>query len=346
MGLTDFRTLGRSGLAVSPAALGTMTFGNTGWGSSDDASRAVFDAYVEAGGNFVDTAEAYSAGRSEELVGAYVAGRGLRDRLVLATKLGWSTQAANPNAGGNGRKNILRALEGSLRRLQTDYLDLYWLHVWDMVTPAEEVLQTLGDLVRSGKIRYFGLSNVPAWYAARMATMAAAQGVPAPVALQMEYSLVARGIEREHVPAARECGLGIVPWSPLAGGFLSGKYVRSGDGAGEGRLGGANPFSGPFTKFTERNWRVLDALEAVDQEVGRPAAQAALAWAAAKPGIACLLLGARTPEQLHANVAAMSLGLAPEQLLALDAASAPEGEFFSSGLKRHIFGGVGVEGWR
>jgi hypothetical protein len=151
MSLAAYRTLGKSGLVVSPAALGTMTFGRAGWGSPDEVSRAVFDAYVDAGGNLIDTADIYSAGRSEELVGAYVAERGLRDRLVLATKFGWNAEPANPNAGGNGRKAIHRALEGSLRRLRTDYIDLYWMHVWDMITPVEEVLQTFGDLVRAGK---------------------------------------------------------------------------------------------------------------------------------------------------------------------------------------------------
>ena len=223
MSLTDFRTLGRSGLVVSPLALGTMTFGAKGWGSSDDVSRAVFDAYVDAGGNFIDTADVYASGRSEEMLGGYIAERGLRDRLVLATKAGFNMEAANPNAGGNGRKSIHRALESSLRRLRTDYIDLFWLHVWDTVTPAEEVVQTLGDLVRAGKARYFGLSNVPAWYVAQAATLAQGHGSPAPVALQLEYSLTERNIEREHLPAAREFGLGFIPWSPLSGGFLAGK---------------------------------------------------------------------------------------------------------------------------
>jgi aryl-alcohol dehydrogenase-like predicted oxidoreductase len=196
MSLTDFRTLGRSGLIVSPLSLGTMTFGTARWGSADDESRAVFDAYVDAGGNFIDTADVYAGGRSEELVGDFVARRQLRDQVVIATKFGFSAQRGNPNAGGNGRKQIYRALEGSLRRLKTDYVDLYWLHVWDAVTPAEEVLQTLGDLVRTGKIRYFGLSDMPAWYATQLAVLAQAHGVPGPIAMQLEYSLVERTTER------------------------------------------------------------------------------------------------------------------------------------------------------
>jgi len=350
MSLTDFRTLGRSGLVVSPLALGTMTFGTPRWGSPDDGSAAVFDAYVGAGGNFIDTADVYAGGRSEELLGGFVAERRLRDRLVLATKFGFNAEPGNPHAGGNGRKNIHRALEGSLRRLQTDYVDLYWLHVWDMVTPVEEVLQTLGDLVRAGKIRYFGFSDMPAWYTAKAATLAQAHAVPGPVAMQLEYSLVAREIECEHVPAAQECGLGILPWSPLAGGFLAGKYARAGQGtqpaSGDGRLSGANPFSGPFTKFTARNWAVLEALRAVATQLDRPLAQVALAWAAAQPGISAPIVGASRPEQLHESIAALAIRLSAGQLKALDAASSPGLDFFSDGLRRVVFGGASVQGWR
>ena len=343
MTLADFRTLGRSGLIVSPMALGTMTFGNPRWGSPDDISQSIFNAYVDAEGNFIDTADVYSGGRSEELVGEYLAERRLRDKVALATKFGFNDEDGNPNAGGSGRKNIQRALEGSLRRLNTDVVDLYWLHVWDMVTPVEEVLQTLGDLVRAGKIRYFGFSNVPAWYAAKAATLAAAHSVPGPIALQMEYSLVERGIEREHVSAARECGLGITPWSPLAGGFLAGKYSRDGaDGMGSGRLSGSNPFGN--TKFTERNWRILDVLRTVAAPMDRPPAQVALAWALAQPGISSLILGAGKLEQLRDNLAALEVPLAPEQLQTLDDGSAPDGAFFSPGLRRMIFGGVAVQG--
>jgi aryl-alcohol dehydrogenase-like predicted oxidoreductase len=348
MSLTDFRTLGRSGLVVSPLALGTMTFGTPRWGSTDDVSESIFQAYVEAGGNFIDTADVYAKGRSEELVGSYVASRGLRDQLVLATKFGFNTQPGNPHAGGNGRKHIHQALEGSLRRLGTDYIDLYWLHVWDMVTPVEEVLQTLGDLVRAGKIRYFGFSDMPAWYATKAATLAQAHGVPGPIAMQMEYSLVARTLETEHVPAARECGLGIVPWSPLAAGFLAGKYERAETGAtGEGRLSGPNPFGN--TKFSDRNWQVLDVLRQVATEAGQTLAQVALAWALARPGVSSLIVGASKLAQLHDNLAALNVSLTPEQLRTLNAGSVsdpafPEG-FFSAGLQRGIFGGHAVQGW-
>ena len=350
MSLTAFRTLGRSGLIVSPLALGTMTFGKPEWGSPDEVSETIFHAYVDAGGNFIDTADVYAKGRSEELIGGYIADRSLRDQLVLATKFTFhGGEPGNVNAGGNGRKNMHRALEGSLRRLRTDYVDLYWMHAWDMVTPVEEVLQSLGDLVRAGKIRYFGFSDVPAWYAAKVATLASAHAIPGPIALQLEYSLVERSIEREHLPAARECGLGICPWSPLAAGFLAGKYQREGEGAtGLGRLTGNNPFGNQ--KFTDWNWCVLDALRTVAAQVNRPLAQVALAWASAQPGITSLLLGTSKLEQLHDNLASLDIRLTPEQLLSLDQSSAlvPTHPYlmFTSEVNRSLFGGATVQGWR
>ena len=352
MNLTAFRTLGRSGLIVSPLALGTMTFGTARWGSSDEVSNSIFDTYVDAGGNFIDTADVYAKGRSEELVGEYIRDRHLRDQIVLATKFAFHTgEAGNPNAGGNGRKNIYRAIEASLRRLQTDYIDLYWLHVWDMVTPVEEVLQSLGDLVHSGKIRYFGLSDMPAWYATKAATLATAQGIPAPIALQLEYSLVERSIEREHLPAAHDCGLGICPWSPLAGGFLTGKYDPAQEGTTEqGRLSGSNPFQDKFTKFTDRNWRILDALRTVAAQIDRPLAQVALAWVSAQSGVTSPILGISKLEQLHDNLNSLNIHLNPEQIQTLDERSVldlafPYGIFTSEG-KRSIFGGTTVQGWR
>jgi len=349
MSLTNFRTLGRSGLVVSPLSLGTMTFGTPRWGSPDEVSAAIFNAYVDAGGNFIDTADVYAGGRSEDLVGQYVADRQLRDQLVLATKFGFSGQPGNPNAGGNGRKNIYRALEGSLRRLKTDYIDLYWLHVWDTLTPVEEVLQTLGDLVRAGKIRYFGFSDMPAWYATKAAALAAAHAVPGPIALQLAYSLVERSIEREHVPAARESGLSITPWSPLAAGFLAGKYQRAATGAtGEGRLSGPNPFGD--TLFTDRNWRILDTLRTVATPAERPLAQVALAWVLAQPSVVAPIVGASKVEQLADSIAALDLVLSPEQLRALHEASALDDAFpygiFSPAVNRGIYGGHTVRGWQ
>ena len=189
MSLTHFRTLGRSGLVVSPLALGTMTFGTSRWGSDEDGSRAVFNAYLEAGGNFVDTADVYASGRSEELLGGFIAERGLRHEIVLATKAGFAA-GQGPHAGGSGAKHLHAALKGSLGRLRTDHVDMFWLHVWDSVTPAEELLRTMAALVRAGKVRYWGVSNAPAWYVAKLATLATAHGEPGPIALQYFYGTV------------------------------------------------------------------------------------------------------------------------------------------------------------
>lgn len=356
MSLTDFRTLGRSGLVVSPLALGTMTFGPGEWGTDRATARAIFDAYRDAGGNFIDTADIYTGGESERLVGAFIAETGARDDVVLATKFGFNGSASplaasqsgrgNPNAGGAGAKNIHRALDESLKRLGTDYIDLYWMHVWDGVTPVEEIVQTLGDLVRVGKIRYFGLSDMPAWVGCKAATIAAERRIPGPVAMQLEYSLVARDVEAEHFPAAREGGMGIMPWSPLAGGFLSGKYRRD-DTSGTGRLSGANPFGD--SKFIDRNWNILDAAKAVAAEVGRPVAQVALAWTLARAGVASTLIGASKVAQLESNIAAIEIRLDNELLRRLDEASAPVPGFSASltsrGLRRMVFGGRDVTGW-
>ena len=342
MTLSDLRTLGRSGLPVSPMALGTMTFGNKGWGSTDEVSREIFDAYVDAGGNFVDTADVYAGGRSEELLGSFISERKLRDKVVLATKFSFS--------GGNGRKNLHRALHGSLKRLSTDFVDLYWVHVWDAVTPAEELLQSMGDLIRSGKVRYFGLSDVPAWYASRMATLSQVHGVPGPIALQLVYSLVERVIEHEHIPAARDLGMGITPWSPLGAGFLTGKYSRQPDGTintGGGRLDLTNQ---PFRMFTERNWAILEALRQVSDEIRRPMPEVALGWALAQPGITSLIFGATSARQLTSNVSALDVAFSPAQMERLQQASDFDpGNFynlFRGPVHRGIFGGAGVEGWK
>lgn len=356
MSLTKFRTLGRSGLVVSPLALGTMTFGPGEWSADDATSRAIFDAYRDAGGNFIDTADIYAGGASETLVGQFIKDTGARDEVVLATKFAFNgsasplakTQAGggNPNAGGAGAKNIHRALDASLKRLGTDYIDLYWMHIWDGVTPVEEIVQTLGDLVRSGKIRYYALSDMPAWLAIKAATIAAERRIPGPIAIQVEYSLVARDVEGEHIPAAREAGMGVMPWSPLAGGFLTGKYRRE-DTSGSGRLSGANPFGN--SKFVDRNWEVLDVLRSVAAEIDRPAAQVALAWVMARPGIASTLVGASKLPQLASNIAASEITLSEDQMTRLNKVSEPA-PGFSAGLtspmvRRMVFGGNDVTGW-
>jgi len=329
-----------------------MTFGTEwGWGSEDEVSRSVFDRYLDAGGNFIDTADGYTEGHSEELLGKFISQSSLRSRVVLATKFTFNREPGNPNAGGNGRKNIYRALESSLKRLQTDYIDLYWLHAWDTITPVEEVVSTLNDLVQAGKIRYYGFSDTPAWYVARAQTLAEKEGKARLIALQLEYSLVERNIEREHIPAAQELGLGICPWSPLAGGFLTGKYQRKEDtGQGEGRLeltkGIANPV---FQRFNERNWRVLDVLLDVAKQIDRPPAQVALNWAATQPGITSLIIGASKLAQLEDNLRFVEFSIPAELQQRLDEASALDlGHpyvFFNPGMQAMVSGGTSVEPW-
>ncbi len=348
--LATYSLLGRSGLRVSPLCLGTMTFGTEwGWGSPRETVFAILDRYFEAGGNFLDTADGYTNGKSEELIGEWLQARALRDRAVLATKFTFNASPGDPNAGGNGRKNIHRALEGSLRRLKTDYLDLYWMHAWDGLTPVEEVVRALDDLVRAGKIRYAGFSDVPAWYLARAQTLAELRGFAPLIALQLEYSLVERTIEREHVPAALELGLGVCPWSPLASGFLTGKYRRVGVKAkGEGRLeaiqGGGNP---SFEKiFTEKNWRIVETLVAVAKELGRSPAQVALNWVTKRPGVTSTILGATKLPQLEENLRALEFDIPAALAQKLDAASALETAhpyvFFEPTMRAMINGGATV----
>jgi len=326
--LARYHLLGRSGLRVSPLALGAMTFGTEwGWGSPKETANQLLARYLEAGGNFIDTADGYTGGTSESIIGDYFASNGGRDAAVIATKFTVNTSPGDPNAGGNGRKNIRRALEASLKRLKTDYVDLYWMHAWDGITPLEEVLHTLTDLVRQGKIRYFGLSDVPAWYFARAQTLAEKEGLERAVALQLEYSLVERNIEREHIPAALELGASIVPWSPLASGLLSGKYTREGVLAkGDGRLKGAKEAGNPgiVKLFTERNWGIVDTLLEVARELDKSPAQVALAWVARRPGVASTIIGATKLEQLEANLRALDLELPAAQAARLEAASRPE----------------------
>lgn len=345
MSLTHYRTLGRSGLVVSPLTLGTMTFGAGRWGVEETQARSIFDGYVEAGGNVIDTADVYSAGVSEEMVGRFVANSGLRDDLVLATKFGFNVDPG-PHGGGAGAKHIHQALNASLTRLGTDYIDLYWMHIWDHVTPVYEIVQVLGDLVRAGKIRYYGFSDMPAWMAAKAAVIAAERGVPGPIGMQVEYSLVARDVEREHVPAATDGGMGIVPWSPLAGGFLTGKYSR-GEQPSVGRLSGANPFGD--SKFTDRNYDILDAVRTVASELGVTVAQTALAWVGQQRGVDTTLIGANSVQQLQANLAAAEVRLTADQEERLRTASAPTPGFSdslaSADIRRMLFGGHDVRAW-
>jgi aryl-alcohol dehydrogenase-like predicted oxidoreductase len=352
MSVKDYVTLGRSGLRVSPLTLGTMTFGTEwGWGTEENTSRDVFNRYIDAGGNFIDTADLYTIGTSEKMVGKFITERNLRERVVLATKFTFNAEPGNPNAGGNGRKNIYRALESSLKRLQTDYIDLYWLHAWDTVTPVEEVVSTLNDLVRQGKIRHFGFSDTPAWYVARAQTIAELQGKERLIALQLEYSLVERNIEREHIPVAQELGIGILPWSPLAGGFLAGKYKRSGNtGVGDGRHEVTKNSGNPaFNKFTEHNWTVLDALLQVAKQMNEPPAQVALNWVATQPGITSTIIGATKLGQLDDNLAALDFEIPAAQRTRLDEASALEPIhpyiFYGSNINPMVTGGTATRAW-
>ncbi|MCK6545150.1 aldo/keto reductase [Myxococcota bacterium] len=352
--LTRYQLLGRSGLRVSPLGLGTMTFGTDwGWGAPEATAFALLDRFLEAGGNFIDTADGYTGGNSERMLGAYFASRKSRDRVVLATKYTFNGHPGDPNAGGNGRKNLYRALHGSLERLGTDYVDLYWVHAWDGVTPVEEVISTLDDLVRAGKIRAIGLSDVPAWYLARAQTLAEWRGYERVAGLQLEYSLVERNIEREHVPAALELGVGVVPWSPLGSGLLTGKYRRAGVHVdGDGRLALVQRSGNPaFEKLlTEANWRIVDLLLDVAQSLGRTPAQVALNWAATQPGVASALVGATKLAQLDDNLHALDFAIPEEARARLDAVSAPAlvhpYHFFTPAMRAMIDGGTTVRARR
>lgn len=317
MALDQYYLLGRSGLRVSRLALGTMNFGTGGfhaaYGKTEDEARPIFRKYLDEGGNFVDTADFYTAGESETILGRLIAEANVRDRVVLTTKFTNSVDPGDPNAGGNGRKHLIRALEASLRRLGTDYVDLFLLHTWDRLTPVEEVVRTLDDLVRAGKIRYAGLSDVPAWYAARAQSIAEANSLSPMINLQLPYSLVQRQIETEHIPMGQELGLGVTAWSPLAGGFLTGKY----------RDGGSGRFSDPSAQtWTERDWQLLKPLEEVAGKLGVTMAQVAINWVATQPGMASAIVGASSAGQLEASMAALDFEIPAELRAILDEASA------------------------
>ncbi len=285
------------------------------WGTDEENARAIFDRYLDAGGNFIDTADSYGAGLSETLVGRFVEEAGARDRVVIATKYSNNLQPGNPNAGGNGRKNMFRAVDQSLKRLKTDYIDLYMVHTWDGMTPVEEVIRGFDDLIRAGKIRYCGLSDVPSWYAARAQTWAEAHALSQPISLQLPYSLVERSIEQEFVPLGQNLGLGITAWSPLAMGLLTGKY-RAG---GEGRL--SRDDAGGLGLFTERNMRIVAILAEVSGVLGKSMAQVALNWAVSQPGIGAAIIGASKLSQLGDNLGALAFSIPDELRAKLDAAS-------------------------
>ncbi len=331
-----YRRLGRSGCAVSELCLGTMTFG----AETDEAgSHEQLDVFVDAGGTLVDTADVYSAGVSEEIIGRWLAARPpeVTERVVLATKGRFATDPG-PNGNGLSARHLTRALDASLRRLGVDAVDLYQVHAYDPHTPMEETLRTLDGFVRAGKIRYYGLSNFTGWQLTKAVLTARALGLREPVTLQPQYSLIVREIEWEVVPAALDAGLGLLPWSPLGGGWLSGKYRRDQRPTGDTRLG-EDPGRGMEAydrRGSDRTWRVIDAVQQVAEGRGISMAEVALAWVNNRPAVTSTILGARTTEQLQTNLKAAGLELSGEERAALDEAS-------DLGASDYPYGELGID---
>lgn len=332
----DYRTLGRSGCAVSNLCLGTMTFGQ----ETDEAgSHAQLDAFVEAGGNLVDTADVYSAGTSEQIIGRWFANRpaDLTEPVVLATKGRFPTDDF-PNGSGLSTRHLTRALDASLRRLGLDAIDLYQVHAFDPLTPLDETLRTLDGFIRAGKIRYYGLSNFTGWQLTKAVHLARAMNLAEPVTLQPQYSLIVREIEWEIVPAVLDVGMGMLPWSPLGGGWLSGKYSRDQRPSGDTRLGD-DPNRGMeayVRRGTERTWEIIDAVQTVAEARGVSMAEVALAWVTDRPGVTSTILGARTTDQLATNLNAADLHLSEDETAVLDKASDP-------GATDYPYGEMGVQ---
>lgn len=342
--LDHYRLLGRSGLRVSPLSLGTMNFGlAASWGCED--ADAIFNRYLEAGGNFIDTANFYANGESERVIGRLMEGR--REQLCVATKYTLTMRPGDPNASGNHRKNMLQSVENSLRRLRTDYIDLLYLHVWDQRTPVEEILRGFDDLVRGGKVLYVGLSDTPAWQASRMQAIAELRGWSPLAALQIPYSLAERTVERELIPMAREMGMGVLPWSPLAGGILSGKYSSGDLGAPSSGLGTRRDINLATGRLSERSLAIAAAVQTCAQDIGRSPSQVALAWTLLNPAVASTILGVRTLRQFEDNLAALDVEFSPEHIAELDAVSRVEPGFphdmLDSPMSGFMFGGVTVE---
>lgn len=313
----QYRLLGNSGLRVSEAALGTMTFGEDwGWGTAKDEAHRVYDAFREAGGNFIDTANIYTSGTSETFLGEFLQGH--RESVVLATKYSNAFPGADPNAAGNQRKNMVQAVEASLKRLRTDYIDLYWVHIWDQMTPVEEVMRGLDDLVRQGKVLYVGISDAPAWWTAQANTLAHLRGWSPFIGLQIEYSLIERSVERELIPMARALNIGVTAWSPLAGGVLTGKY----HGHEQSETGRMNAdMMKEFMPEQQRTDRIVNAVKSVSDEIGHSMAQVALAWLRYRPVPVIPILGARKLSQLQDNLMSLDVTLSTEQLQTLEEAS-------------------------
>jgi aryl-alcohol dehydrogenase-like predicted oxidoreductase len=328
-----YKLLGKSGLRVSELCLGTMTFGEDwGWGASRADSQRMFDAYAEAGGNFIDTAINYTNGTAEGYVGEFI--QADRHHFVVATKYTLFTRHGDPNASGNQRKNLVQSLEKSLRRLKTDYVDIYQVHAWDFCTPVEEVMRALDDAVRAGKVLYTGVSDAPAWAIARGNTLADLRGWSPFIVMQLRYSLADRGIEREHLPLAQAMDIGLMAWSVLGAGLLSGKYSRGGTGRR------SNWDSGP----TEQEQRILAAVEAVAADLGCQPAHVAINWVRAQQG-AIPILGATRAEQLRDNLECLRFPLEPEHLQRLNEASRidlgfPYEFLASDSIRNLVYGGT------
>jgi aryl-alcohol dehydrogenase-like predicted oxidoreductase len=315
----EYVTLGRSGLVVSRLCLGTMTFGRE---ADEAASKAMVDRFADAGGTFVDTADIYGHGISEQITGRAIAGR--RDQIVLATKVRWA-MGEGRNDIGLSRRHVIAACEASLRRLQTDWIDLYQLHMWDGLTPIEETMSALSDLVRQGKVRYVGASNFAGWQLMSAELAAERHGYERLVSLQPQYSLIERSLELEIGPAAQSLGVGLIPWAPLAQGMLTGKYDRSSGPASGTRIAEADAAAVETweRRDCERNWRIVDAVGEVAADVGRTPSQVAINWLLTRPGVSAPIVGARRVEQLEDNLGAVGWRLAPELVARLDAVSEP-----------------------
>lgn len=318
-----YRRLGNSGLMVTELCLGTMIFGDeSDEGTDEPTALRMIDRFLDAGGNFIDTADVYVGGRSEEITGKALKGK--RANVVLATKVRFP-MSQDPNDVGLSRRHVIAGCEASLRRLDTDYVDLLYVHMWDPVTPIEETLRALDDLVTSGKVRYVGVSNFKAWQLMKALGVSGAHGWVRFIAAQYQYNLVVRDIEREFISLFEAEGLGLVPWGPLGGGFLSGKY-RRGERPAEGRVATTPDHTEEawVRRATERNWRIIDAVGEVADARESSYARVALAWLLAQPTIASVILGARTMDQLNDNLGAVDLDLTPDELARLDEVSAPE----------------------
>src|SRR3984893_5415706 len=334
--------LGKSGLRVSELALGAMTFGTEwGWGIEINEARKMLDLYIDNGGNFVDTANFYTNGSSERMLGELLGEK--RQQIVLSTKYTFSTHPGDPNGGGNHRKSMVRSVETSLQRLKTDYIDLLYLHIWDGTTPVEEILRAMDDLVRAGKVLYVGISDTPAWQISRMQAIADLRGWAPLVALQIEYNLIERTTERELIPMANEMGLGLVPWSPLASGLLSGKYSREdflNKSGSTGFQGSRKNAIETLGKFTQRNMQIVD-------EVKKSPSQVALAWLLSRSTVTSVLLGASKLEQLENNLGSLNTHLSPDQIKRLNdisrlAMGYPHEHLANPTIQQHISGGVEV----